>query len=371
MLADVQEGLDAIRVELALEVNGARPAMQLVPPAGHLDDRELLERAFAARNGAKFRALWEGDRSGYGSESEADQALVRLIAFWTGPDPGRIDWLFRQSALVREKWDRESYREATIATALGGMSEFYGAPAPRLQGLAKPTPENALMVATAAIKMEATPLVEVTEVSGGKITLDRADGLRIAAPSLEALATFAKLAAALAAGYGHELVVPRDEKVATAHRFVAALRRHLGQAKVDAVERQFEAWFVDLVKRAGEAQFTAGDGESRMRAWRALDELDPEAAGSGARAFASAVVLAHDLSAGDRYLRASWAHEYVRRCGWKGGLGETVGAFEACGLERPSADGRVRARWRAGGDTLTLRFWVIPAERFERWRSDS
>ncbi len=37
-----------------------------------------------------------------------------MIAFRTGPDPDMIDRVFRASALMREKWEREDYREATI-----------------------------------------------------------------------------------------------------------------------------------------------------------------------------------------------------------------------------------------------------------------
>lgn len=88
------------------------------------DDRELLERAMRADNGEKFRRLWDGDRSGYPSGSEADLALVSLLAFWTGADHGRIDRLFRQSRLYREKWERADYRERTIRAALA-RTDFY------------------------------------------------------------------------------------------------------------------------------------------------------------------------------------------------------------------------------------------------------
>ena len=37
-----------------------------------------------------------------------------MLAFRTGPDPDMIDRVFRASALMREKWEREDYREATI-----------------------------------------------------------------------------------------------------------------------------------------------------------------------------------------------------------------------------------------------------------------
>jgi hypothetical protein len=89
-----------------------------------VDDEALLERARAAANGAKFGLLWVGDATGYGSESEADLALVSMLAFWTGPDPARIDSLFRRSGLMREKWERNDYRARTIAKALE-RGEFY------------------------------------------------------------------------------------------------------------------------------------------------------------------------------------------------------------------------------------------------------
>jgi len=91
-----------------------------------LSDEEIIEKASKADNGEKFRRLWAGDTSGYTSTSEADAALCSLLSFWTGPDDGRIDNLFRRSGLCREKWmGREDYRKKTIARALKGRAEFY------------------------------------------------------------------------------------------------------------------------------------------------------------------------------------------------------------------------------------------------------
>ena len=92
-----------------------------------LEDQELLEKAMNAENGAKFRALWHGDTTGYHSQSEADLALCRLLAFWCGNDPERIERLFSQSALgQREKWrTRGDYRHQTIQTALQSLRETY------------------------------------------------------------------------------------------------------------------------------------------------------------------------------------------------------------------------------------------------------
>ena len=96
-----------------------------------LNDTELIERARAAENGDRFDALWRGQTSGYDSHSEADMALCMHLAFWTGGDAVRMDSLFRQSGLMREKWDEvhcadgSTYGEKTIERAIANTSEFY------------------------------------------------------------------------------------------------------------------------------------------------------------------------------------------------------------------------------------------------------
>jgi putative DNA primase/helicase len=94
-------------------------------------DQALLEKAMSARNGVTFRALWQGDPSGYASQSEAELALCHLLAFWTGKDASRMERLFRLSGLYRrEKWDRparsgESYGQGTIRMAITHCSDVY------------------------------------------------------------------------------------------------------------------------------------------------------------------------------------------------------------------------------------------------------
>jgi primase-polymerase (primpol)-like protein len=91
------------------------------------DITELVRRASQARNGAgeRFAKLWRGEIDGYASRSEADLALVDLLAFWLGPDPERIDAAFRASGLFRPKWERTDYRQRTILKALAGKTQFY------------------------------------------------------------------------------------------------------------------------------------------------------------------------------------------------------------------------------------------------------
>ena len=88
-----------------------------------IDDSELLERMFNSQHGAEIRALFNGDTSAYGDdESRADLALCSYLAFWTNNDTVRMDNLFRQSGLMRKKWDEkrgaQTYGELTISKAL-------------------------------------------------------------------------------------------------------------------------------------------------------------------------------------------------------------------------------------------------------------
>ncbi|MDZ5810534.1 hypothetical protein U4E84_04105, partial [Halorubrum sp. AD140] len=99
-----------------------------------LADADLLKRAKNAANGAKFSRLWGGDTSGYESHSEADMALCRLLAFWTGCDHSRMDRLFRQSGLARDKWDDvhfadgSTYGEKTLERAIARTDDVYTPP---------------------------------------------------------------------------------------------------------------------------------------------------------------------------------------------------------------------------------------------------
>ncbi|MCH8054993.1 MAG: hypothetical protein IH857_02415 [Deltaproteobacteria bacterium] len=96
----------------------------------NLEDNALLRKAFAAKNGSRIKALYEGNMSGYPSQSEADLALCSLLAFWT-EDPTQLDRIFRTSGLYREKWDEghyadgQTYGQKIISKALAGNRQHY------------------------------------------------------------------------------------------------------------------------------------------------------------------------------------------------------------------------------------------------------
>lgn len=118
----------------AAEPAAAPPRTTPAQPVS-LDDAELLARAIAAKNGARFAALWQGDTSAHSSRSEADYALVGALLFWTAGDVARVDRLFRSSGLMRDKWDARrgasTYGALTIAHCASGQTQFYTPPQPR------------------------------------------------------------------------------------------------------------------------------------------------------------------------------------------------------------------------------------------------
>lgn len=113
--------------------NGLGKGLVNSNPTPHMEDDDILLRASAAINGAKFSALMAGAMSGYPSASEADSALCCMLAFYT-QDPEQIDRIFRTSGLFRPKWDtkhgRDTYGAMTINGALGLVGEHYNPASP-------------------------------------------------------------------------------------------------------------------------------------------------------------------------------------------------------------------------------------------------
>ena len=126
-LADAQAAIDHYYGMLTKCV---KPAQAQTKSTGEqrplLSDDELIGRA---RRYEKFDRLWCGDFQGYSSQSEADLALCNSLAFWTGRDAEQMDRIFRQSGLMREKWDRKqsgsTYGALTIKKAVTECPQVY------------------------------------------------------------------------------------------------------------------------------------------------------------------------------------------------------------------------------------------------------
>ena len=123
---DRQAEIEVVHAEhLGTEVTEDTKPTPAFDPPEDMDTDWVLEKAIMSRNGDRFSNLWHGKWEGYyRSQSEADLALAGDLAYWCGPDPDRIDTLFRQSGLYRDKWERADYREDTIGKAMC-REEFY------------------------------------------------------------------------------------------------------------------------------------------------------------------------------------------------------------------------------------------------------
>lgn len=88
-----------------------------------MEDNEILDIAFKAKNGDKIKALYEGNHS-HGSQSEADQSFCNYIAFYTQKFE-QIDRIFTNSGLHRPKWDRADYKSWTIEKAINGLNATF------------------------------------------------------------------------------------------------------------------------------------------------------------------------------------------------------------------------------------------------------
>ena len=104
--------------------------------AGPEDDQALIDKMLASTPSAAavfgdkltVSQLWGGEHSG--DQSSGDMALCSHLAFWTGKNCERMDRLFRQSGLMRDKWDRNAgqgmtYGQLTITKAVANCQAVY------------------------------------------------------------------------------------------------------------------------------------------------------------------------------------------------------------------------------------------------------
>lgn len=122
------EQLAAVHAKYLVCKEQKKSSTRAAAPA-NLSPWEIIDKAGSAKNGGKFRQLMGGDISGYNSQSEADLALCNIIAFYT-QDPTTVDAVYRQSKLMREKWDEQrgedgTYGQITINRAIQDATAQY------------------------------------------------------------------------------------------------------------------------------------------------------------------------------------------------------------------------------------------------------
>lgn len=82
----LQNALDTF-MRRANRVEGSR-----IEACSYLYDDAVVEHASRSESGDKFRMLYDGRwEEGYDSQSDADMALVSMLAFWCGNVEEQID----------------------------------------------------------------------------------------------------------------------------------------------------------------------------------------------------------------------------------------------------------------------------------------
>lgn len=92
------------------------------------DDSLILEKMFSSKNGAKIKALYDGDTTGHNEDdSSADMALCNHLAFWTAKSAEQMERIWLTSPLgAREKTQkRKDYRDRTINASIQNCKETY------------------------------------------------------------------------------------------------------------------------------------------------------------------------------------------------------------------------------------------------------
>ncbi len=116
---------DLVRRMWPEDLSIREPGYEPEPRLDDLSDLDLIEKIRSSANGPKFDRLWSGDISEYPSQSEADMALCSILSFWTGKDAPRMDRIFQQSGLMRDKWTKHGYNLRTINKSISLTTEVY------------------------------------------------------------------------------------------------------------------------------------------------------------------------------------------------------------------------------------------------------
>ena len=83
-----------------------------------MDDRELLEKAFSAKNGDTVRRLYNGEDL-RNNHSNSDMSLMNYLAFYSGGNVEQMTRIFATSGLYRPEKDASYYEHTAIKAAKG------------------------------------------------------------------------------------------------------------------------------------------------------------------------------------------------------------------------------------------------------------
>ncbi len=133
-LKDIQPAIDKILTMLKkppAESGEGKAGTSTPVPVLNLSDGDIITLIRKKRSGPKFHSLYDlGDVSTYGNDrNRADQALLNMLAFWTGKNAEQMKRIFLSSklaeALGRKAGHEDDYLNRSIKTAIESTSQVY------------------------------------------------------------------------------------------------------------------------------------------------------------------------------------------------------------------------------------------------------
>jgi primase-polymerase (primpol)-like protein len=364
-----QEELDAIRAELFPASATANVALTngKSPTPVTMDDYALEEKIRKSRSGAKFDRLMAGDTSGHGEDdSAADMALCNLLAWWLQGDAARMDAWFRRSGLYREKWEREDYRERTIAEGIASCANgFYN---PKHNAKPVSLAEREQEFETAATELAAMcaledddEFVELWRTGNGtafRYYLRTRKGAALDLDPLRSFTTAPKMNVEIAS----QLKTVPAIQAKDMPRFMALLGKACELRQEMTLDDRIQALMVSYVQEAPEhASVVDNDQQGRVATFRWLDRCDdPLGDARSATQVSRNAPIVLDPNTGLRFVRQTWFHAYVKHHLGGATVERLAGRVEMLGWMRRGRDGRIKATPTDGGKELFDHFYVIP-----------
>lgn len=110
------------------------PRQHIVATESHgtsLSENEIIDIALKSKTGTRFQLFLNGGWEQFydNDYSRADLAFVNDLAFWTNCDYAMMDSIYRQSSLMRDKWNRKqnqsTYGDETLRKAISECSNTF------------------------------------------------------------------------------------------------------------------------------------------------------------------------------------------------------------------------------------------------------
>lgn len=96
----------------------------------NLDDKAIVDLIISSAARGTSGAITFCDLHNNGSPDGTDYsgnelAYFNSLAFYTGNNAAQMDRIYRSGAMMRDKWNREDYRQRTLDKAMAGCTTFY------------------------------------------------------------------------------------------------------------------------------------------------------------------------------------------------------------------------------------------------------